>query len=313
MPKMKKSSGSKTIFFLVLFILASLSLFFFLKTNKNTAKNGSISLEQEQQKWQDKVNVFEKESAPPGIDRSAHEIIENPSDQVPVTDEAPTSQNTESPQPIDPCKETEDGINQFFTHLDEQEYITDFQLEEGSKAFFSQTIDTLLKTPPKITRETDNLLSILQNAAHFYRVLGDKNLFILKKIMAHEKIYYEPLLADFYYLIAHENDCRHIDSSIKLPLKEIYGYSVYFLNTLGGQAYLFRREITLRTLVKYYCILVIDLANEKNINTLGIDIRYPVNILIDEMSFVTGIDSKEKYLANLRLLRNKYEKKYGAL
>lgn len=312
MSNTKKPSGFKTVFLLILLLLGGLALFFFLQLNKGADKTPPISMEQEQRKWQDKVNVFEKENAPSN-DHSAQESTEAPSDRLPLADVTSTAPGAAQPQTTDPCQEATNRIDQFFTHLDEQDYITDLQLDKGAKTFFTRISDTLLQTQPKITRETDDLLSILHNAAHFYKVLGDKDVFILKKIMAHEKAYYEPVLADFYYLLKHENDCRHIDSSIKLPLKELYGYSVFFLNTLGGQAYLFRRDITLRTLIKYYCILVLDLANENNVNHLGLDARYPINSLIDEMSAVSGIDGKEKYLANLRLLKEKYEKAYGAL
>ncbi|MCJ7599951.1 MAG: hypothetical protein MUO63_00450, partial [Desulfobulbaceae bacterium] len=164
---------------------------------------------------------------------------------------------------------------------------------------------------PNITRETDNLLAILQNAAHFYRVLGEKDIFILKKIMALEKGHYEPMMADFFNLILHREECQNINYPIQLPMEDMYSYSTFFLNTLGGQAYLFRREPAFRTLVKYYCVLVMDLANMKNANPLGIDIRYPINSLIEELTSTTGLEDKDKYLDNLLQLQEKYEKLYG--
>jgi hypothetical protein len=129
--------------------------------------------------------------------------------------------------------------------------------------------------------------------------------------MTNEREHYEPVMADFFNLFLYRENCLHVNYLLQLPLEDMYNYSVFFLDTLGGQAYLYRREPALRTLVKYYSVLVLDQANMKNANPLGIDIRYHLNSLIDELNSISGLQDKEKYLDNLLKLQEKYEKLYG--
>ncbi|MCJ7604272.1 MAG: hypothetical protein MUO63_22570 [Desulfobulbaceae bacterium] len=309
MSNAKKPTPFKTIIILILLALAAVSVFLLFNANRKAEKNAAISLEQEQQKWQEKVNVLEKGlSTHDGSDSAGQ--TESAGIQADSDAEA-DKQGIGKDITIDPCKMTAGGIDAFFTRLDKEDYIIDLKLEGGSKVYFTTIINMMRANKPNITRETDNLLAILQNAAHFYRVLGEKNIFILKKIMALEKGHYEPVMADFFNLILHREECQSINYPIQLPMEDMYSYSTFFLNTLGGQAYLFRREPAFRTLVKYYCVLVMDLANMKNANPLGIDIRYPINSLIEELTSTTALEDKDKYLDNLLQLQDKYEKLYG--
>lgn len=309
MSKAKKSPPTKTIIILVLLALATVAALLIVNANRKADKKTAISLEQQQQKLQEKVNILDKEL-------STQEGSESAGQGESADMQAQSGAEADNPAAgkaiaTDPCKSTTAGIDAFFARLDQEDYIINLNLEGGSKAYFTTIINKLLANKPTITRETDNLLSILQNAAHFYRVLGEKNILILKKIMTLEKGQLEPVLADFYSLILHRDECQYIHYPIQLPMEDMYSYSTFFLNTLGGQAYLFRREPAFRTLVKYYCVLVMDLANMKNANPLGIDIRYPINSLIEEMTATSGLENKDKYLDNLLQLQNKYEKLYG--
>lgn len=308
MQKTKNTKSAKIVFILILLALAALSLFLFLNLNQREEKKAAISLEQERQKWQDKVNVLEEQLA---SEKQAPASVPTMESQESALDTAAYKEIATEAVPTDPCQVTAERIDQFFSHLDNQDYFAEFQLEGGAKVYFSKMIAKLLASAPKITRETDSLLSILQNTAHFYRIIGDQNIFIMKKVMAHEKNLIEPAMADFFTLMSHGKNCLHLEYPIQMPLAKMYNYSVFFLNTLGGQAYLSRRQLSLRTLTKYYCILVLDLANEKQANTLGVDIRYPIKNLIEEMRVVPDLEDREKYLETLFSLEEKYEKKYG--
>ncbi|MBU0908599.1 MAG: hypothetical protein KKA54_08450 [Proteobacteria bacterium] len=309
MSNAKKTAPSKTIIILVLLALAAVAALLIVNASRKADKKTAISLEQEQQKLQEKVNILDKELAAPEGSESGGQS-ESAGMQTESGAEA-DNQAAGKDITMDPCKTTSAGIDRFFTRLDQEDYIIDLNLEGGSKAYFITVINKLLANKPTITRETDNLLSILQNAAHFYRVLGEKNIFTLKKIMALEKGQLEPVMADFYSLILHRDECLSVQYPIQLPMEDLYSYSTFFLNTLGGQSYLFRREPAFRTLVKYYCVLVMDLANMKNANPLGIDIRYPINSLIEEMTATSGLENKDKYLDNLLQLQEKYKTLYG--
>jgi hypothetical protein len=309
MPKIKTSLSSKIIFSLIIAAITAVLVVFFLNINQRAEKKAAITIDQERKNWQNKLTALEE--------KITHQDTIDP-DSSPLSppkqtqnDETVYTQAATQAVVVDSCKETAEQLDHFFKHLDNQDYFKEFELDGDAKQLFGEIINKMLMHHPKIIRETDSLLTILQNTAHFYRILGGEKVFILKKIMAHEKALLEPAMAEFFTLMNTDKKCLHIAYPIKLPLKDMYSYSVFFLNTLGGQSYLFRRDLTLRTLTKYYCVLVLDQANHHEINHLGIDIRPPLNTLISEMGSLSGLRDKEKYIDTLFQLQEKYEKEYG--
>ena len=309
MPDRKKSFPAKTIFLLVLLALAAISVFLFFKINQKADKKTAISPEQERQLLQEKLQTLDKDAAAPEGETPAAQP-ETPAILAGSAGE-PGRQAPGEAVATDPCKQAIDTIDAFFTRLDSEEYIAELQLAGGSKAYFTAIINKVLINKPSIARETDDLLAILQNTAHFYRVLGEQDIIMLKKIMANEKGFYEPVMAAFFKVMTNRDECQHINFPIQLSMEDMYTYSAFFLNTLGGQAYLFRREPVLRVLVKYYCVLALDQANMKNANPLGLDIRYPLNSLVEEVTATTGLQNRDGYLNNLLQLQDKYDKLYG--
>jgi hypothetical protein len=92
----------------------------------------------------------------------------------------------------------------------------------------------------------------------------------------------------------------------------LYEYAGYFINTLGGQSYLFRRSLHLRLLIRYYSILIIDRANSVDANRYGIDIRYTLDALIAELQTNGDLENSQDYLENLIRLQDSYQAKYGS-
>jgi hypothetical protein len=211
----------------------------------------------------------------------------------------------------DPCLQAAARLDQFFSRLDSRSYMTSQQLEGGSKQHIAGLLTRLYANPPVVTRETDNLPSLLRNTAHFYRVLGKKNIFLIKEILAEESENIEATLADFHRWSLTSPDCQVKEQPISLPLADLYEYSGFFLNTLGGQSYLLRRAPRLRTLTTYYSLLVLDQANEQGLNRHGIDIRPALNSLIDELEAFHHLDGREEYLDVLQSLKIKYRQQYG--
>ena len=212
---------------------------------------------------------------------------------------------------IDPCQEATEKLQAFFNYLDQQEYVADYTLKEKSTEHFALIAKKLFANPPVVNRETDDLFTILTNSAHFYRILGKKNLLLIKDILNHEADNLETIMADFYNWSTTEPDCDNQSFALHLPLNSLYEYAGFFLNTLGGQSYLFRRESKTRMLVKYYAVLVIDQANEKGLNRHGIDIRTPLRSTIGEMEVSQNLAQREAYLEKLLIMQAKYQEKYG--
>jgi|GEM_PF-249355 len=208
------------------------------------------------------------------------------------------------------CQELDELVQDYFSQLDQQEFMTSYAFKDSSYNHFRQMIASLLANPPIVARETDSLFTILTNTAHFYRILGKVNILMLKDVLLHAGESLEPTLAMFYQWSLSGQECPITTTKIELPLQGLYEYAGFFLNTLGGQAYLFRRESRQRLLIKYYCLLVLDRANARILNRHGIDIVPHLESLTREMEVAETLIYKEQYLRTLRDLQDKYQAYY---
>ena len=205
----------------------------------------------------------------------------------------------------DVCRENQEKLKAFFTYLDRQDYIVSRQLPGGSSEHLSGLVARLLKTPPFVMQETDSLLRVIQNRAHFYRVLGKKDILLLRDILQKEAEMMESTFALFYQTMTLQEKCKPDGPRLQVSLQELYPYAVYFLNTLGGSAYLMRRDSRIRALTQCYAILLIDEANQRRLNHLGLDIRPPLDLLLKDMQNMTNLTGKEEYIATLTKIRAK--------
>ena len=217
-----------------------------------------------------------------------------------------------SPQtPENECKQTADKIRLFFEHLDSRDYIKGYRLKGTSLEHFNRLISKLIANPPIIVRETDDLFAILTNMAHLYRVLGAQDVLLIKDILSHERELIEPILMLFDKWSIIGPQCVDTDIPINLPLPGLYQYAGFFLNTLGGQSYLLRRETYIRVLLRYYSVLILDRANSEGINIYGIDIRYHLNSIIEELDVAKDMSGRQDYISNLFRIQEKYQTEYG--
>ncbi|ADH86014.1 hypothetical protein [Desulfurivibrio alkaliphilus] len=248
-------------------------------------------------------------------------LLTEPATEPPPFSPEPTAP---LPQPVPPsplylevdepdeCKLVEGQIKDFFTHLDQQNYIRQRELPDGSLAYFHQLTQRLLAAPPTVSGETADIHTVLRNTAHLYRVLGLKDLWLLREVMQNERATLEELLALLYRWSLVAEECQDSDLEIRLPLPATYEYAGFFLNTLGGRAYLFRRDSRTRLLTTYYAVLILDQANEAAINRHGLDIRPAIDNLLAEIPGADNLRQREEYLATLIELQDKYRRQYGA-
>ena len=199
-----------------------------------------------------------------------------------------------------------DEINSFYAHIDQQPYIEYFAVKESSKVHFSMLLQKLLDNPPVVIRETDDLFTLLQNTAHFFRILGKENIKLLKEILATEQNSLEQTLKSFYSL-TNRPEILKKEYGLSIPPAAITDYAAFFLNTMGGRLYLFRRDSTSRMLVSYYSIMVIDRANQEGRGGHGIDLRPAITSLIEEIeNGGNRLQLKAEYLDSLYDLQEKY-------
>lgn len=204
------------------------------------------------------------------------------------------------------CEQITARINSFYTHLDQQEYMKQFGLDAPSQIYFAKLIQRLIDNPPVVTRETDDLFTVLKNTAHFFRIIGKNNIQLLKGILDQEKESFEEMLADFFVLTA-QPPCLEKSFGIQLNQSALDDYAGFFLNTMGGRLYLFRRDSVSRMVVNYYAILIIEQANTAGNNSRGIEIKAAVDNLITEIeNSGNQLKLKERYLDKLYEIKEKY-------
>ncbi len=205
------------------------------------------------------------------------------------------------------CDKPTRQLDEFYKHLDKQPYIASFELSGSSQNHFTALIKKLLANPPQVTRESDDLYTILKNTAHFFRISGKDNILMMKGILDREKGSLEQILADYHLLIINP-DCSTTTYCSGIDREALYEYACFFLNTMGGRLYLFRRDSLSRMVVTYYAVLLVDLANTENNNRHGIALKPAVDMLISEME--TGgstLKHLELYLDTLYDLKEKYQ------
>lgn len=228
-----------------------------------------------------------------------------------------SSAPTDLPVAQNPCQEVAEKLTAFFRELDQKEYVASFEFPDGSQQYLSNISRKLLANPPIVVRENDDLFSILKNLTHLYRVLGREDLQILKEILSRESQEMENLMSLVFRWSETSDQCGPAERSDDrvplpdLPAAGLYEYAGFFLNTMGGQAYLYRRDPALRILMRYYSVLILDRADAAGTNRHGIDIRYPLNSLVSEMESFSGLADRTSYLKVLYGMQERYQARYG--
>jgi hypothetical protein len=205
------------------------------------------------------------------------------------------------------CEELERHIISFFTYLNEKGYGKSYGIQERTYDFFKRMVEQLSEKPPMVTGEMKDLSSLIRNMAHFYRILGKKEVELIKEIVRSESEIVESLVLIFF---AWSNSGDRCESIIKgyPSLNVMYEYAGFFLNALAGKSYLLRRDSKVRILTTYYSILILDRANDETLNRHGIDIRPYIDFLFYEILNQRGLVYQRQYLAELVGLKEKYKR-----
>ena len=204
------------------------------------------------------------------------------------------------------CAVVANRLHDFFSGLDREEYFREFEPGMPAQQYFLDLAHRLLDNPPVVSRESDDLYTILKNMAHFFRIIGGKNILVVKAILDREREQTEDVAANLFAWINAEN-CEEPNFPFQAPPDRVYEYAGFFLTSMGGRSYLFRRDSRSRLLVNYYSILVIDRANQEGRNRHGIDIRPLLPTLANEIDASTRLIYKENYLDVLYELMERYQ------
>lgn len=204
------------------------------------------------------------------------------------------------------CIDLNQQAKALFAHIDKQGYLTQGGFPDQFEPFLQESMQLLAAKPPVLVAEMDDLFLLAKNVSHLYRVLGLKRIKALKMILEQENDILEPSMA---VLFGWFDTCRKSEAPpAEIPqLKTMYAYAGFFLNTLGGRSYLLRRNSKIRMLVNYYSVLILDLANDETLNHVGIDIRSYIDYIAAEMASQKGLLYRDRYLARLDSLKEKYQ------
>ncbi len=223
-----------------------------------------------------------------------------------------TEKTDSTPLPTLPTKEqlpmATERISAFYQNLDQQEYIKAHHLGTPISLYITSLLQKILDNPPVVTRETDDLLTILKNSAHFFRILGKDNILLIKEILNQDKNNIEEVMANYTLILTEKPDSLGNDLSLKIPDNALYEYACFFLNTMGGKLYLARRDSLTRMLVSYYAIQIIHQANIEEKNKYGLQLQPAIDLLTSEIEIGGNpLHYKEAYLDKLYDLKEKYQ------
>lgn len=290
-----------------LLVVAAISAAGYLLYNQsNTVRhemNRSKALEGERNELWDKIGTLEKNVANLEEELALHKEPPIPEKKLAeVFGKVPAGLSPEQKQ-LD-CTALEDQIKAVFSYLDTKEYIKAYALEGGMYGFCREIAHELAQKPPLITEEMKDMVSLARNVAHFYRVLGQKRIDILKDVTVNESDLMESFMAAFF---AWFTACSHCDPAASPcpSLETLYEYAGFFLNTLAGKSYLLRRDSKVRVLVTYYSVLILEQANQEMLNRHGIDIRPFAYPLFEEIQNQKGLIYKKQYMMKLQELNMK--------
>jgi hypothetical protein len=203
------------------------------------------------------------------------------------------------------CAELEKSLRAFSQYLDAGETFRSQKTYRDSWALFTDILATLERKPPTISAEAYRPSIIIENSYYFFRLLRREKMGIVREVLQYEADLAEPLMGILYHWLMSGRSCDQMPSSAS-NLDIIYRYAGFFLNTLGGHSYLYRRDSRISLLTIYYSILVVHEANSRGFNEVGLDLRFFLPLIFSEIQSRNDLLYAEDYLQTLTDLQLQY-------
>lgn len=241
----------------------------------------------------------------PGIDESLPET-DKTTEKVRIGIEG--SKPTKDVYSQDYCADIEVQVIEFFQYLDTKDYTKQSGENINSYERFKLILKRLSKNPPQPTGEGLDLRIMNKNIFYLYRMLDGVDIMIIKEALRNESDTLETNMELLYTWLMLGDRCPD-NENIRPAQDVIYKYAGFFLNTIGGRAYLFRRPVTLRLLISYYCLRIINEADKNGLNNYGIDIFPEISLLLEEIETSPNLVFQEDYVQGLTQLQTYYKQK----
>lgn len=199
-------------------------------------------------------------------------------------------------------EEIERRVKAFFAYLDSRDYVKAYDLPGGVYEEYVLAVEALSASPPRVAGETESLYEMLKNISYFFRTMGRKRVQLEAEILKKEPEIMESAMRVFFQWYTGPLETMRGKPS----LKTMYACASFLVDTFGGRSYLLRRDSRIRLLSIYYCIQVLDRANDQKMNPNGIDIRPLIASAARDIRNQTGLAYQKNYLAELERLARKY-------
>jgi hypothetical protein len=206
------------------------------------------------------------------------------------------------------CERIDQEIQGYFRYLNAKGYVK--HLGEGLDTYvqFKTMIRKLSAKLPIPAGEGIDSTIISDNIFLFFRVLDKNDFRLIRDLLKNEEDTLEPTLDLFYRWLTLGSRCPDPEG-IRPSQSVLYHYAGFFLNTIGGRSYLFRRSLGLRLLCSYYSLLILQEADKQGKNSYGIDVLPFIAPLAREIALYPDFRFKHTYLKNLEEMGKDYLKK----
>jgi hypothetical protein len=276
--------------------------YLFLDWSEKVKDASKTEVEEERKKWEKEVEQLEAVIA--DLQRQAQEEGPkvSPDKEAALFGPDPT---VPSETEIVGCEELKARVLNFFHYLDGRDYIKDLKMQETSAEYYNRVMADVSQAIPVVSEVALDFETLMLNTIHFFRVVKKENIELFKKVLANEGENLEMVMREFFAYFATPDQCQ--DEAVYVPSPAVrYEYAGFFLNTLGGKAYLFRRDSRIRILVTYYSVLALHEANEKLLNRHGVDIRPHLNNSLEEIGARNDLLFQREYLERLFDIQSSY-------
>ena len=289
---MKKRVFSSLLWSLVIIVIASISFYIFWRMGQ----------EQEKEVLEDETLQVE-----PGITTEEQEETAVKQDE-PAFIISDVASSPESVPEVDPCIQVEKDMDTFFRYLDHQDYVRDLVPEADMHARFEKILKRLAATPPYPAENISDPEHMIRNITHFFHILKKEDLQLIKEIIDNEHDSMEIDVRMFFKWLSLRDRCPSPEE-LKPSMESLYQYAGFFLNTIGGRAFLFRRTSALRLLISYYSLLVLHEADKMGENRYGLDIYPHIAPVKNEIANYPVFQFQQEYIEQLSRLEEYYLEK----
>lgn len=259
---------------------------------------------------EDRGKDWEKISGPENLDRDREPILQIRM-PAPIQEEEKAAEAFSEETPLseeDHCKRVENGILDFFQYLDNKDYIKRFKGGKGTYDHFKSMIRKLSSRAPIPAGEGIDSRMMAKNIFYLFRVLDKNDLRLIKAILGNEADTLDINMDMFYNWLMMGDRCPNLDGLRPSP-DVLYQYAGFFMNTIGGRAYLFRRQLEVRLLVTYYSLLIVHEADKRGKNIYGIDVFPEIARLTKELSYYPDFHFQADYIDQMTRLQDYYLKR----